>query len=408
MSFRSLLVAGLTALASAGAGAAEPPLILISLDGFRWDYCEKFPAEAVTLRALRDAGVAARGLIPVFPSNTFPNHYTIVTGLYPANHGIVNNEFFDPTHGMFFRYFQPASVGDARWWGGEPVWVTAIKQGRKAATSLWVGSEAAVAGVRPTFWKNYDYKIPFEQRLAELAGWLRLPAAERPAFVAFYLEETNSAGHRFGPDTPEVAAAVKLLDGRIASLLARLRADGTEPNLMIVSDHGMTATSLTRTVILDDLVDLKTVQLDAEGSALALRPLQDNTAEILRAFRDVPHVKAYRAEDLPAHLRFRGNPRIAPVWVLPEEGWHVGTRASIARLRTRYPEKGYLGGDHGYDPNRASMRGMFIAHGPAFRRGVALPETESVHLYNLMCAVLHLKPAPNDGDDRLVRTALRE
>ena len=397
-----------TLLALASVGAAEPPLILISLDGFRWDYCDKFPAEAATLRALRQDGVAARGLIPVFPSNTFPNHYTIVTGLYPANHGIVNNDFFDPTLGMFFRYFQPTAVQDARWWGGEPIWVTAVKQGRKAATAFWVGSEAAIAGVRPTFWKKFDYRVPFEQRLAETAAWLQLPPAERPALIAFYLEETNSAGHRFGPDSPQVAAAVKLLDGRIAAMLARLRADGIEPNLMIVSDHGMTETSLTRTVVLDDLLDLKTVQVDSDGSALALRPLTGGAADLVRAFQGVPHLRAYLTEDLPVHFHLHGNPRIAPVWVLPEEGWHVGTRANIERLRTRYPEKGYLGGDHGYDPSRPTMRGLFIAHGPAFRRGVALPEVESVHLYNLMCAVLRLEPAPNDGDDRLVKAALRE
>ncbi len=405
MSVRSVFLTALLALTSLG--AAESPLILISLDGFRWDYTEKFPTESATLRALRRDGVATRGLIPVFPSNTFPNHYSIVTGLYPAKHGIVNNEFFDPTQGVFFRYFQPTAVRDDRWWGGEPIWVTAIKQGQKAATAFWVGSEAAVAGVRPTFWKNFDYRVPFTQRLEEMVGWLKLPPAERPALVAFYLEETNSTGHRFGPDSPQVAAAVQLLDGHVANLLTRLRAEGIEPNTMIVSDHGMTPTSLARTVVLDDILDLKTVQIDSDGSVLALRPLAGNAADLVRAFKEVPHVKAYLAEELPAHLRFAGNPRIAPVWVLPEEGWHVGTRASIARLRTRYPEKGYLGGDHGYDPSLPNMRGIFIAHGPAFRRGVALPEVESIHLYNLMCAVLHLRPAPNDGDDRLVKVALR-
>lgn len=401
-------VLALLLLSFAALPAAEPPLILISLDGFRWDYCDKFPAEAATLRTLRREGVTARGLVPVFPSNTFPNHYTIVTGLYPSNHGIVNNEFFDPAHGMFFRYFQPASVRDARWWGGEPIWVTAVKQGKRSATAFWVGSEAAVGGGRPTYWKNFDYRVPFEQRLAELIGWCQLPPAERPALIAFYLEETNSAGHRFGPDSPEVAAAVKLLDGRIAALLDRLRTAGIEPNLMVVSDHGMTATSLTRTIALDDWLDLKTIQIDSDGSVLALRPLAGSAEELAGRFRKVPHVRAYLAHQMPPHFHLGDNPRIAPVWVLPDEGWHVGTRASIERLRVRYPEKGYLGGDHGYDPNLPNMHGTFIAQGPAFRRGVEVPEVESVHLYNLMCAVLRLTPAPNDGDDRLVRTALRE
>lgn len=393
---------------AAGAVAAPPPLLLVSLDGFRWDYCEKYPAESATLRTLRSAGVSARGLIPVFPSNTFPNHYTLVTGLYPANHGIINNDFFDPERGMFFHYFQPTAVRDPLWWRGEPIWVTAVKQGRKAAASFWVGSEAAIGGVRPTYWKNYDYKIPFAQRLDEVCGWLQRAPAERPDFIAFYLEETNSVGHRFGPESPEVAAAVRLLDSRLGTMLERIRALGAEPNLVVVSDHGMTATSYARTIVIDDLVDLRTVQVESDGSVLALRPLAGTAADLVRVFRDVPHVRAYLAEDLPARFRLRGTARLAPVWVLPDAGWHIGTRANRDRNRVRYPEKGYLGGDHGYDPELPDMHGLLIAHGPAFRRGVEVAAVENIHLYNLLCAVLGLQPAPNDGDDRLVQAAMRE
>lgn len=395
-------------VARACAATSPSPLVLVSLDGFRWDYCEQYAAEAPTLRALRREGVAARGLIPVFPSNTFPNHYTLVTGLFPANHGIVNNDFFDPERGMFFHYFQPTAARDSHWWRGEPIWVTAIKQGRTAAASFWVGSEAAIGGVRPTYWKNYDAKLPFAQRLEEVCGWLARPPGERPDFLAFYLEETNSTAHRFGPNSPETAAAVRLLDGRLAVLLDRIRALGAEPNVVVVSDHGMTETSYARTILLDDLLDLRTVMVESDGSVVALRPLSGSAADLVRAFRAVPHVQAYLAEDLPARFRLRGSPRVAPVWVLPEEGWHLGTRANRDRTRTRYPEKGYLGGDHGYDPDRPSMRGLFVAHGPAFRRGVELAEVENIHVYNLLCAVLRVRPAPNDGDDRLVRAALRE
>lgn len=391
----------------AHAAPARSPLILISLDGFRWDYCEKYPAESPTLRQLKREGVSARGLVPVFPSNTFPNHYTLVTGLYPAKHGIVNNVFLDPASGLIFRYNQPASVRDPRWWGGEPIWVTAIKQGRKAATAFWVGSEAEIAGARPTFWRHYDYSIPFEKRLDELAGWFEAAPAEQPALVAFYLEETNAAGHANGPDTPEVAAAVKLCDQRIAALLHRLRTDGLEPNLLIVSDHGMTATHLDRVVLLDDYVDRATIHLDDDGSVVSLRPLDGDVDTLMRALEKIPHAKAYRVADLPARFHFRDNPRIAPVWILPEEGWHVASRTTIDRHRRRYAARGYLAGDHGYDPALRNMHGLFIAHGPAFRRATELPEVENIHVYNLMCAVLGVKPAPNDGDNRLVQQVLR-
>jgi predicted AlkP superfamily pyrophosphatase or phosphodiesterase len=387
---------------------AGEPLILISLDGYRWDYSELFPAEASTLRELKREGVSARALIPVFPSNTFPNHYSIVTGLYPAHHGIINNDFFDPEAKAVFRFNSPNAVHDPHWWGGEPIWVTAIEQGRKAAAAFWVGSEAPIHGVRPTFWRSYDYSIPFEKRLDELLGWLRLPADERPAVIAFYLEEVNGAGHRFGPATPEVAAAIRHVNTCIATMLTRVHALGFTPNIMVVSDHGMTATSLGRAIVLDDLIDLKTVQVESEGNTVALRPLEGDAATLVKKFASVLHVKAYRAEDLPARLHLSGNPRIAPVWVLPDEGWQLGTRASLERLKRRFTEKGWLAGDHGYDPALTTMRGIFIASGPAFRRGVELPETENIHLYNLMCAVLKLRPAANDGDDRLVKAALRE
>jgi predicted AlkP superfamily pyrophosphatase or phosphodiesterase len=411
--FFATWVAAWLAAAWPGTAAAAPvpdaagPLVLVSLDGFRWDYCERFPAETPNLRALRRDGVTARGLIPVFPSNTFPNHYTIVTGLYPANHGIVNNDFFDPAQGRFFRYFQPAVAGDPSWWGGEPIWVTAVRHGRRAAVHFWVGSETAIGGVRPTFWKKFDYRIPFAERLREVGGWLQLPAAERPALIVFYLEETNSAGHRFGPGSPESAAAVALLDARVAALRERCRVDGREPNLVVVSDHGMVETSLERTVALDDFLDLKSVQIDSDGSVVALRPLQGTPAELVRTLQRLPHARVSLLADLPASFHLRDHPRLAPVWILPEPGWHVGTRAGIERLRQRYPEKGYLAGDHGYDPRLPAMHGFFLAHGPAFRRGVELPAVESVHVYALLCAALDLPPARHDGDDRLVREALR-
>lgn len=387
--------------------AAEPALILISLDGFRWDYCEKYPDAAPTLRQLKREGVSSRGLIPVFPTNTFPNHYTLVTGLYPARHGIVNNEFFEPSSGLIFRYNRPESSQTSRWWGGEPIWVTAIKQGRKASTSFWVGSEAEIGGIRPTHWKKYDGSLRAQDRIDEMIGWLAMPAAERPALVAFYLDETNEAGHRAGPEDPDVAKAVANSDRVVASILAGLRAKNIAANLVIVSDHGMTATHKDRVVILEDYVDRQKLQIDSDGSVVALRPLDGDVDALMKLVERIPHAKAYRAADLPAHFRLTGNPRIAPVWILPEEGWHVETRANFQKLSTRYAPRPYLGGDHGYDPKLRDMHGFFLAHGPAFRAGVELDPVENIHVYNLLCAILGLKPAPNDGDDRLARQTLR-
>ena len=228
-----------------------------------------------------------------------------------------------------------------------------------------------------------------------------------PAVVAFYLEEVNGAGHRFGPESPEVAAAVRKVDGNLAAMRARLREMGLTPNYLVVSDHGMTPTHLQRVVVLDEILDLKTVTIDSDGSLLALRPVQGTVEELVARFRSAPHVRAFRAEDLPAHLALKPGPRVAPVWVLPDEGWHIAPRATVERLRAKFTEKGYLAGDHGYDPELRSMHGILIAEGPAFRPGTIPAEARTLDLYPLMCALLGLNPAPNDGDDRLARALLR-
>lgn len=402
-----LLLAFAGALRAAEAGKPAAPLLLISLDGFRWDYADKYLGESATLRSLRREGVTARGLIPGFPSNTFPNHYSLVTGLYPAHHGIINNTFTDVSTGEVFQSNLRQSATNPRWWGGEPVWVTAVKHGRKSAAAFWAGSEAEIKGVRPTYWRPFDYSLPFEQRLDEVMGWMTLPADQRPAIVCFYLEETNSAGHRFGPDSPELAAAVRLVDTRIGAMLSRIRMAGIEPNVVVVSDHGMTATSKDRVVLLDEFLDRESVTVESDGSVLVLRPAAENEDEILRRLARAPHVRAFRAADLPAQLHLGPGPRVAPIWVLPDDGWHISWRSSFDKLRQRYTVNGYLQGDHGYDPALPNMHGLFIAAGPAFRRDLEIPAVENIHVYNLLCAVLGVPPAPNDGDDRLVKAALQ-
>ena len=409
MKTKSFLFAGLVLVALlAGcttepmAKAPPPPLILISMDGFRWDYIALHPAETPHLRQLIRDGSSARALIPVYPSNTFPNHYSIVTGLYPSHHGIINNEMFDPALQTFFHYNRPVSAHDNRWWGGEPIWVTAVKQGHPSASSFWVGSEAEIEGVRPTYWKNYDYKIPFETRLDELAGWLKLPAAQRPAVITFYFEETNSAGHKFGPDSPELAAAVKLLDEHLGAMQDRLKAEGQLVNLVVVSDHGMTNIGPDRVVVLDDYLDPAFVQVDFFGSAAGLRPLDGNAASVVRALSALPHAKVYLTKDMPAHFHFSANPRIPPVWIVPDEGWEIETRAHFKVVSAKY-----LKGDHGFDPALESMHGILIASGPSFMHGVVIDPVENIHIYNLICAALQLTPAPNDGDNRLVRAFLQ-
>jgi predicted AlkP superfamily pyrophosphatase or phosphodiesterase len=389
--------------AASRAATPAPPLLLISMDAFRWDYFSLYPDETPHLREIIAEGISARSLISVYPSNTFPNHYSIVTGLYPSHHGIINNEFFDPRLGEVFHYNRAASVADKRWWGGEPIWVTAGKQGRPSASSFWVGSEAEIEGVRPTFWRPYDPAVPFEKRFEELIGWLHLPAATRPAVITFYLEETNSAGHKYGPRSPEVAAAVKLLDGRVGSIVDRLKAENLPVNIVIVSDHGMTPISTERVIILDDYLAPSAVQVDFDGPVAGLRPLTGDAPSVMRALATLQHARAYRVEDLPARFHVEPNPRNPPVWIVPEEGWEIYFRSHFNVYRANFNK-----GDHGYDPSFETMHGILIVHGPSFKTGGGVIDpVENIHIYNLLCAALGLKPAPNDGDDRLVRAMLR-
>jgi predicted AlkP superfamily pyrophosphatase or phosphodiesterase len=423
---------GFSSARGAPAGPDAPPLLLISMDGFRWDYCAQHPAESPHIRQLAREGVSARELIPVYPSNTFPNHYSIATGLYPAHHGIVNNDMFDPAFGEYFHYTVEGASENSKWWGGEPIWITAVKQGRASASYYWVGAEAAVEGLRPTYYKHFNMGVyntqPFEVRIEQMVAWLRLPPAQRPAVITFYLEETNGAGHKYGPDSPELAAAIKLQDGRIGALLDRLKAERLWPiNIVIVSDHGMTNVSPDRVVVLDDYLDPKTVEIDFQSPAMGLRPLKGTARDLVRALATLPHAKAYltdnhppapglagwwhhldvtlfhRADYLPSRFHMTGNPRIPDVWIVPELGWHMQTRAQ-ARIPAVHDQKG----DHGFDNAFQDMHGILIANGPSFRSdGAVIDPVANIHIYNLMCAALHLTPAPNDGDDRLVRAMLR-
>lgn len=387
-----------------GAAPAAAPVVLISLDAFRWDYIASHPDETPHLRELMRTGVTAKGLISVFPTQTFASHYSIATGLYPGHHGLVGNSFFDAARGEFFNYRLPAAVRDGRWFGGEPIWVTAVKQGRTSACAFWVGSEAEIAGGRPTYWRNFDATLPFEQRLEEFVGWLLLPAERRPAVILFYLENTNSAGHYFGPRSAEVTAAIKLLDGQIGTMVARSKSAGVPLNLVIVSDHGMAETDGTaQTLILDDILDLGTVQVDFDGPIAGLRPKDGDVAALMKKLSSLPpthHV--YRVEDLPARWHMPKGPRVPDVWIVPDAGWRIQQRSRFISTRD-----GRLKGDHGYDPATPAMQGLFIANGPAFRSdGAVIDAVENVHIYNLLCAAIGLTPAPNDGDDRLVKAVL--
>ena len=292
----------------------KPTVILISIDGFRYDYFGKAPTP--NLDSLIARGVRARYMVPSFPTKTFPNHYTIVTGLYPAHHGIVANTMWDDDLHATFKMSDRKQVQDARWWGGEPIWVTAQKAGQKTAPMYWPGSEAAIEGRLPTYWEACDekHKTAFEYRVNKVLSWLDLPAPERPTFLTLYFENVDQAGHDYGPDSPQVVEAIERVDRMIGLLLQGLQARGIEDqvNIVVVSDHGMAACSRQRLIMLDDYVDLSNVIVVDTTPVLAAKAKDGNNAALVARLKRVPHLTVYTPDTVPQRLHFSGNPRITP------------------------------------------------------------------------------------------------
>ena len=400
----SVLAAG---CASTGREAAPPPppLILVSLDAFRWDFLDRAPTPA--LDRIAAAGVRAERLIPSFPTKTFPNHYTIVTGLYPENHGIVANNMRDPEIEERFSLGNRDAVEDPRWWLGEPLWLTARRQGRLAASFFWPGSEAPIQGLHPNYWRFYDGSVSHEERVDQVLAWLDLPAAERPSFITLYFSDVDDAAHRHDPESaPEVAAAVARVDAAVGRLLAGLDERGLwgRVHLLVVSDHGMAATPRGQVIVLDDYVDLATANVIDWTPVAALWPEPGDVDEVYGRLVDAhPHLAVYRKEELPERFRFRNSPRIAPILALADPGWRVTSRGYLALRGGRLSL-----GDHGYDHEVEEMGALFVASGPGLRRGVVAPPFPNVHLYELMCHLLGLEPAANDGSLAAVRHLLRE
>lgn len=404
----ALFVAACTGRTSENADVPnlEPTVILISFDGFRWDYPSKAPTP--NLRRLIARGVRAENLIPSFPSKTFPNHYTMVTGLYPGHHGIVANNILDPPTGRTFAMSKPEEVRDPMWWGGTPIWVTAQRAGQSAGVMFWPGSEAPIGGMLPRYWKPYDENLPASERVDQVLRWLDLPAADRPTFLTLYFEDTDTVGHASGPDSMEVREAIMRVDGYLGRLMAGLDQRGMldRLNIVVVSDHGMAPTDSGRVVSVDDYISLSDVEISDINPTVGIFPKPGKKDAVYRALANAhPRLKIYRREDTPEHWHYRDHPRVPPIVGVVDEGWQLLRRTTLAdvlagRIRA-------AGGAHGYDPMLMSMRAVFVAAGPAFKEGVTVPAFENVHIYSVLASVLGVTPVDNDGDPLVARSLLK-
>jgi predicted AlkP superfamily pyrophosphatase or phosphodiesterase len=388
------------------ASAPEPAtrtVLLVGIDGFRADYLDR--GITPVLSKLATEGARAKAMRPSFPTVTFPNHYTLVTGLRPDQHGIVNNTMIDPAiPGDVFRLSDRKVLADPRWWnGGEPIWVTAEKAGLPTATLFWPGSEVEIRGQRPGTWLPYDEKMPYATRVDTVLGWLDRPQGQRPRFMTLYFESVDTEGHNGGPDSAAVNKALGDVDAALGQLVDGLAARklDTRIDLIIVSDHGMAATSDTRAIDLDAFVDRKSMRVAwMSRPYVALEPSPEFTAaQAAQLLKRHERFECWKKENIPARLKFGAHPRVPPIFCLADNGW-VFTSSSRPE---RYP---LTGGAHGYDPAAPDMDGLFVAHGPSFRPGARLPAFDNVDVHPLMMHLLGLGAVAKGAVPETVRPAL--
>jgi predicted AlkP superfamily pyrophosphatase or phosphodiesterase len=362
-------------------GPTAPTVVVVSFDalGDRFLDRDTLPNFA---RLMRD-GVRAPAT-PEFPSKTFPNHYSMATGLTPGHHGIVLNQFFDPARREWFRH---ASQSDGSWFGGEPIWVSAERAGLRTAAYFWMGSEAEIEGVRPTYWKPFDATVPDTTKLNQIMRWLRLPQSQRPRLVMMYSAGVDVAGHRFGPSSPQTYAAVRVADdfvGRLRDSLAVVAPGGYD--LIIVSDHGLLAVPRDHDIDMDSLLPPRGALVDDEHATFSLwqdpaGPALDLDSIANAWRRTIPHMRLFRPGGFPAHWLTAQNRRFGDLFLLADPGYEfVGTK----------PAAIYTLGEHGYDPATPEMTGVFLAAGPDFRSGVRLDARENRSLHDLLAMLLHL------------------
>ncbi|MEO5896087.1 MAG: ectonucleotide pyrophosphatase/phosphodiesterase [Vicinamibacterales bacterium] len=379
----------------------KPYVILVSVDGLKPEYLDRFTLP--NFQRVIKRGARARGMIPVFPTLTFPNHYSLVTGLRPARHGIVFNRFWDPARGQTYALGEEQSVTDGTWYGGEPIWVTAETQGMVAACFYWPGSEAAIKGVRPSLHRKYLQAMPNSERVAAVLEWLRLPAASRPHLLTLYFSTLDSASHGGPLDAPGVEKAAREVDAVIGELLDGIAAlpIARDINLLITSDHGMVDTTRAQIVDIETIADMSGVIAFFGGPVTAVHIADAARASQLRdqVNARLTHGRAYLRGDLPERFYLRDNPRAGNVVVIMDEGWTL----ERGRGRKRVEEWG----QHGWDNILPSMRATFIAMGPTIRAGLTIDEVENIDVYPFMAELLGLQAATGiDGRPGRIRSLI--
>jgi len=379
----------------------KPYVILISADGFRYDYAEKYQAK--TLLALSGNGVRAAAMIPSYPSLTFPNHYTIVTGLYPSHHGLVNNYFYDPGRKATYGMRDASAVKDGSWYGGTPLWVLAEQQQMLTASFFWVGSEANIKGTLPTYYYAFNDSIPIDRRIQTVINWLKLPPEKRPHLISFYISRVDHEGHSYGPDAPETAEAVRWVDTTIQKLTDAVKQTGLPVNFIFVSDHGMTKIDVDHPLSLPPSLDTSKFIIPRGSELLELYAKNKaNISDIYKKLKKEKGFTAYLKSSTPSRLHYSTKDdvmnRIGDILLIPT--WPQAFNLSTRKLNP---------GAHGYDPRLVKdMLATFYAWGPAFKNHLEIPAFENVNVYPVITRILGLSYHEKiDGNSKLAREILK-
>jgi predicted AlkP superfamily pyrophosphatase or phosphodiesterase len=378
----------------------KPYVILISADGFRYDYAKKY--QASHLLELSGNGIQAESMIPSFPSLTFPNHYTLVTGMYPAHHGLVNNSFYDEKRADKYSMSAKSKVTDGSWYGGTPLWVLAEKQQMIAASMFWVGSEAAIQGIRPTYYYDYTEQISAERKVQIVKDWLQLPEDRRPHLITFYLSEPDHSGHSFGPDAPETERAVKEVDSTINMLTEAVKSTGLPVNFVFVSDHGMTKVDTAHPLAMPAAIDPEKFIIPASGTMMDLHA--KNKADIKPVYKKLKqsavNYRVYLKSKMPKGYHYRTS---------DDRMNHIGDILLIPEWPRVFSQKTPGIGHHGFDPRKVKdMQATFFAWGPAFKSHISIPSFENVNVYPLITEILHLNYSEAiDGEKEVLHNILK-
>jgi len=397
-----LFFLGITFLFAACSLEKQPEqqyVIMLSMDGFRWDYADRVATP--NLDKIAQKGVRAKSLKPSFPTKTFPNHYSMATGLYPDHHGIVLNSFYDPESGEYYHIFDRDAVEDGSFYGGEPIWVTAEKQGITTGSYFWVGSEAEIAGFRPTYWKIYDHDFPYKQRIDSVMSWLKKPEAERPHLITWYFDEPDHTGHNSGPDSEDLNSKIIQLDFLLGYFMLELEKlpIAEQVNVIVTSDHGMSNISNDKKVVLEDHLNMDWVaELEGYNPNFNIMAREGFIDSIYLSLTGLEGILVWKTGKLPERLFYGSHPRTMDLVVVADSSWSVVKKA----------EKWVGGGAHGFDNDNRDMHAIFYAYGPAFKVGHVSPTFNNVDIYPLICEILGLDPAPVDGKLVNVKGLLKE